>query len=241
MSARPDPLAFLTGQLSDRPYPGGIGLPGSGAKFTTDGAVQVWPGNTFLCHVARPSPAYTAMMEVQERLKQSPFAGFFVHLPPPSFHMTVFEGISPGQAGSPVWPADIAPDASRAMVTETLTHRVAGLSLPDFAIRATGLFCGNSLTVTGQTARDKAVLRGARSSLRDATGITPDGFETYGFHITLGYLLHWLSPATAAALIAYSDATFARYAEALQDIPLTACALCDFDTMHHFEPVHILR
>ena len=241
MSARPDPLAFLTGALSDKPYPGGVGLPGTGAKFTTDGAVQIWPGNTFLCHVIRPSPAFTAMMELQERLKRSPFANFFVHLPAPSFHMTVFQGMSPGDQGTPNWPADVPEDAARDTVTEVLRARVDKVCLPPLSIKATGLFCGNSLTIAGRDAAEEAKMRGARETLRTATGMSPEGFENYGFHITLGYLLHWLSPATAAELVAYSDETFALYEDALQDIPLAPCAFCNFDTMHHFEELMILR
>ena len=234
---RPEPIKFLTGTLSPRAYPSGVGLPGTGEKFTTDGVVEIWPGNTFVCHVERPSPAYAALMELQEAVKQSEFAAFFTFLPPPSFHMTVFQGMSPGNQGTPEWPRDVPVTASRDDVTETIAARTRGLELPEVRIRAKDLFCARSLTVTGIDEAAERTLRQARSDLRDATGISPRDFDSYVFHITLSYLIHWLSVSAATELAAFSDELFGEFEEALQDISLEPCAFCNFDSMHHFEPV----
>lgn len=237
---RPDPIAALTGALSNRPYPSGIGLPGTGAKFTTSGAVEIWKGNTFVCHVTRPSDAYAALVELQEGMRCGPFGPLFTWLPAPSFHMTLFQGMSPGKQGSPDWPQGLSGDASRDAITAELLQRTRGIVLPDFAIRATDLFCGNSLTVTGRDAAAEQRLRDARVTLRDATRMVPGDFDTYVFHITLGYRVAWLSDPTARALVEFSNALYADFAPRLQDIPLERCAFCTFDSMHHFEPVAVL-
>ena len=232
---RPDPIKFLTGQLSERPYPSGIGLPGTGAKFTTSGEVEIWPGNTFVCHVTRPSDAYMALVEMQERLKQSAFATFFTYLPAPSFHMTVFQGMSPGNQVTPAWPEDVSEKADRDTVTAEMLTRTAEVRLPGFRAKATDLFCGKSLTVTGADMEAEAELRRARETLRAATRMRPRDFDVYVFHITLGYLIQWLSPRAAEELTAFSTETFEDLADRLQNIPLDPCAFCNFDSMHHFE------
>lgn len=235
MPSRPDPIAFLTGQLRQSPYPSGIGLPGTGAKFTTDGTVEIWPGNTFVCHVTRPSKSYAALVEMQERVKMSRFGPLFTWLPAPSFHMTLFQGMSPGKQGSADWPEGVRADAPRDAVTAEILRRTEGVDLPRFDIRATDLFCGKSLTVVGRDAAAEAALRVARVRLREATGIRPPDFDSYVFHITLGYLIQWVSPGTAAELVAFSAETYGMFAGALQDITLDPCGVCNFDSMHHFE------
>ncbi|MDJ1017591.1 MAG: DUF1868 domain-containing protein, partial [Paracoccaceae bacterium] len=92
---RPNEIDHLTGRLSRTVRPPGISLPKGGGKFTTDGAVQIWPGNTFVCHLDRRSEPYALILALQEDLKKSAFQRFFAFLPPPSFHMTVYQGLSP--------------------------------------------------------------------------------------------------------------------------------------------------
>lgn len=96
-AAGKDPIAFATGRLSGQMLPDGISLPARGGKFATDGSVQVWPGNTFVCHV-QTGASLDALRALQEEVKLSRFARLFAFLPPSSFHMTVFQGRSPRSA-----------------------------------------------------------------------------------------------------------------------------------------------
>lgn len=230
---RPEPIAYLTGRLSSRNRPEGISLPGAGGKFATDGSVQTWPGNTFVRHVA-PGPSLEAVRALQEDLRLSRFAPFFAHLPVPSMHMTVFQGLSPTQ------PADFD-RIRRDDQTALMMQRLGGIAFPPKRhVRCHGLFAAHSLTVIGVDRETEAALRQERVALRDATGLRPADFETYVFHITLGYPLEWLTEGTARALVEFSDALFARHAAALQVIELGPNAFCSFDTMHHFEPLRPL-
>ncbi|MDB3935437.1 DUF1868 domain-containing protein [Granulosicoccus sp.] len=268
IAQRPDAFKLLTGQLSTRDYPSGISPPGQGGKFDTSGNVQHWQGNTFVCHVVRSSPCYAAIVELQERVKRSEFAQLMTFMPAPSFHMTVFQGVSPGSQGSgnwpaglpddihrddwPAglskdihrddWPAGLSKDTHRDDATAEMLRRVHDVELASrFDIRATGLFCANSLTVAGRNDEAESKLRQARESLRTATRISPPEFDSFVFHITLGYLIQWLSENTAKELIEFSDSLYAMFKSQLQNIALEPCAFCNFDNMHAFLPVRVFK
>ena len=237
-SGHPDELALLTGRLSGRPYPPGISLLGGGGKFAPDGAVQHWPGNTFVCHVDRSSSAYEAIRALQEEVKKSPFNRFFTFLPPPSFHMTVYQGLSPGMTADTGWPRGIPMGQSRDEVSTALMQRLDGVSLPaSFKIKVDRLLAGYSLRVSGADDQEERALRQARVALRDATGITFADFDDYGFHITLGYLIDWLSEGTARELAAFSTELSTQMLAGIGPIDLGPVEFCNFDTMHHFEVV----
>ena len=238
---RPDAINYLTGRLSDRTRPPGIELPNCGGKFNPDGAVQNWPGNTFICHVDRRSAAFEAIRELQEEVKKSVFNRFFTFLPPPSFHMTVYQGLAPGMTTGAGWPADLPEELSRDEITSDLLKRLASLQPPSsYRVKVDGLYCGYSLTMTGADAHQEAALRQTRTALRDATGIVFADFHDYVFHITMAYLVDWLSEKTARELVAFSAELESRYKSAIGEIELGAVEFCNFDTMHHFEPVKTL-
>lgn len=236
---RDDPIDLLTGRLSDLPAPRAITEPGQGGKFAPDGSVQQWPGNTFICHIAPGSAQHGALCAMQEEMKAGPVGAFFTWLPPASFHMTVFQGISPDD---PVWPEGLDCELDCELdcdaVTKALVPKVRSLSLPQrLAPAARGLYAGHSVTLEGKDAAAEARLRATRQALRDATGINPHGFDVYTFHITLGYPLRWLNEAEAQKVCAASDVAFAAHRHALAEIPLGPVEFCTFENMHHFEPV----
>lgn len=232
---RDDPFDLLTGQLSDLPCPRAISEPGQGGKFAHDGTVQPWPGNTFICHIDPDGPQHAALCAMQDAMKASEVAANFSWLPPSSFHMTVFQGVSPDD---PVWPEGLSRDLTRDAVTEALLDRLHSVTLPQHLTPAArGLHAGHSVTLEGKDAPAEARLRAARMALREATGLHPHGFDTYTFHITLGYPLRWLSAGEAQAVIVVSDAAFAAHGAALAEIPLGPIEFCTFENMHHFETV----
>lgn len=230
--SRPDPIAYLTGAIDGTTRPAGISLPGEGGKFATDGTVQVWQGNTLVCHVPPDSAAHDAIRALQEEVKMSRFARFFTFLPPSSFHMTVLGGMSPGF--EPRGPR-------RDTVSAELLKTVEGLTFPATRqARVAELYCGHSLTMTGTGPDGDSPLRAERDALRAATGINPADYDDHVFHITLAYPVEWLTRPTAEALVAFSADLTARHAPMLADIPLGPVEFCNFETMHHFEPLKVL-
>lgn len=235
--SRPDAVAYLTGGLSDNSVPSGVSPRGAGAKFTSEGLVLPWRGNTIICHVQRGSQEHAALCEVQAALRESPLSCHFAYLPPASFHMTVFQLISNGSD----WPKEVPQDASLATATDVLTRQLAGVSVPKvFAVTAHEIYGGFSITMSGACVAEESKLRQTRRLLRDATGITPHDFDGYVFHITLGYLLRWLDVDEATRMVDLSQAVFARFGDQLQNIKLGPLEFCTFENMHHFKQVNFL-
>ena len=238
---RPDEIEHLTGRLSGEPRPRGISLLNGGVKFTPDGAVQRWPGNTFVCHINRTSMAFEAILELQEEMKKSVFNRFFTFLPPPSFHMTVYQGLSPDMKPGSGWPEGIPGGLSRDNVNAVFKERLEGLALPSsFSIKVDGFFAGHSLTVSGANEDEERALRQARVSLRDTTGLSFGDFDDYVFHITLAYLIDWMSEKTARELVDFSSGISQRVLDQIGDIELGPVEFSCFDSMHHFELLKLL-
>ncbi len=238
MPERRDAIEFLTGRLKGSRYPTGISLPGCGGKFATDGTVQYWPGNTFICHLDPETDAWRAVRDLQEEVKCSSYARLYSFLPPPSFHMTIMPGISPGnhlaQEGKD--PSDAEVD--RKALSNKMLDQVSGLDIPrSFQITATDLFALKSLTVTGLNSVQERSLRQARTLLRNSTGLESDDFDDYVFHITLAYLVCWLSDSLAEEVCEHSAGLFERYRHRLAEIELGPVEFCEFNSMHHFEPL----
>ena len=239
---RPNEIHYLTGRLSDAPLPPWVSLEGHGGKFTTDGRLQTWPGNTFICHVDRNSHAFAAIGALQAELKASAFQKLFTFLPPASFHMTVFQGISPTPKPGTGWPLGLPRDLSRDEVTDALLARIDGIALPQRRrMRVVGLFGGFSLTMAGATEEEEKSLRQTRIALRGATGIDFADFDDYVFHITLAYLLKWVPEATAHGIAALGAELAERHKDEIGLIDLGPVEFCNFDNMHHFEPIKLLR
>jgi hypothetical protein len=239
--SRPNEIEHLTGRLSNLARPPGISLLNGGGKFTPDGAVQQWPGNTFICHIDRRSHAFEAIRALQEEVKMSVFNRFFTFLPPPSFHMTVYQGLSPDTKPGSGWPADIPEGLPREEVNALLLERLNRVALPaSYKIKVDGLFAGYSLTVSGADEGQERALRQTRIALRHATGISFKDFDSYVFHITMAYLIDWLSEGTAKELADYSSEIGRQFLSGIASIALGPVEFCNFDTMHNFEVVATL-
>lgn len=96
---RPDPLRFLTGADTELSRPRAISEPAQGGKFTPEGEVLPFPGNTVICHIDPKSDVHAALCEMQDEVQHSDFGAIFTYLPQASLHMTVFQGISPDSPG----------------------------------------------------------------------------------------------------------------------------------------------
>lgn len=238
---RPDPIAYLTGQLSGARRPEAVTETSGGGKFTPVGAALPFPGNTVICHVLRHTRAWAALGEMQSELRDGPHAHHFTFLPPESFHMTIFGCVSGPRGEGRPWPRDLPETAALDTVTETLLSRLRRVEI-DCPIRArpVGLFGGYSVTMQGLDDRHETALRRIRRRMRDATDIHEPNFEGYVFHITLAYLVSWLEATEAREVVALSDRLFSRFATDIDEVPLGPVEFCKFETMHSFELVERL-
>ena len=235
---RPDPVAFLTGRLSNAPRPEAIKPAGSGGKFALDGTVERFPGNTVICHIDRRSEAFRELVALQSALREGPHARHFTFMPPDSFHMTVFGGVTEPLRGTERWPRGIPHDAATQDVTDEFARRLAGTGAPSgHAIKVDDVFAGYSVTVSGATAGQEASLRDLRDRLRDATGLHDPEHDAYVFHITLAYLVEWVEETAAREIVESSDRLGREFRSRLPTIELGPPEFCSFQSMYRFDPL----
>lgn len=228
-------LAALTGAG------GGARPPAVGVKFDARGAALPIADNTIICHIDPDSAEHAALCSIQSALKAAPFAPHFNYLPPSSFHMTVFEGVSADERRAECWPDGLPLDASIAASTEFVADRLKGLSIArDYTVRAEALYAGIGIRLTGADPGQEEVLRGVRDRIAAVTGLRKPNHETYVFHVTLAYLMRWLSEDDARAVHETSAAIFERHRPALASIALGPPELCTFETMHRFDRLRYL-
>ncbi|KAF4472116.1 RNA ligase cyclic nucleotide phosphodiesterase [Fusarium albosuccineum] len=178
------------------PYP--IGVP---FKFTPDGTVQRYPGNTTVCHIPISSPLIPGLHKVYTTLASHPtLAKVFRLLPPSSWHMTVFDGVREQECEPGMWPPDLAKqplceataDFSKRLREFGLSLEKEGLAPPyKIAVRGFDLpaTVGVGLLVEGATREEEQRMRRLRDRLGDVLGFKAPNHETYRFHISIAYLL----------------------------------------------------
>lgn len=224
---------YLTGALTGGEKPDAVGR-----KFTPEGAPLACPGFTTICHVDKSSDAFAALTRAQDRLKTGPLASAFTFMPPASLHMTIFEGIIDYSRTRARWPGHLSLDATVEAATEDARARLQGVDLDtSFAVRPEGVFAGFSVSMTGATKEQEMALRQTRNRLRDALNLHRPDHDSYQFHITLAYLLRWLSADEARQVIDLSREVTQMLFAQMPALTLGPIELCRFETMHHFEPI----
>lgn len=231
----------LTGGGAETGRPGSITDAGDGGKFTPDGTVLPWPGNTFIFHIDKASPAYSALCRIQDALMAQPFADHFTYLPQPSFHMTVFSGVG----GEPLYPEDWPERLERGLPLEDVTRlfieRLEGLTAPSgLRISLAHLHGGYSMMVRPDGEEVEERLRRLRNQLRDALGFSRPNHDTYRFHVTLAYRTRFMEAEQAEEVIRICHQIFAPHREALSGIRLGPAEFCEFGNMYEFKPKALL-
>ena len=216
--------------------------PTLGLKFARDGSPLPFRGNTIICHIPETAPEVPALAELAQQLQALPWGGRFAFLPASSYHMTVFEGVTDTERTPERWPEGVAADAALADITRRFIDRLRGLSVPQrFAMRPAGLMpMGTGGTVVGLEPADEDTarqIRGLRESFALILGLRKPNHDAYRFHITLSYLLEWLSPAEAEQHLAAHQHLGEAFIEAHPVLQLGPPEFCVFETLHSFLPV----
>lgn len=224
-----DPILCLTGPDTGRPARPQMSVD----KFDQSGHVRQTFGLTLLCHIDPSSDAWAALCELQDQMAKGPHADSFSFLPKPSFHMTVFDGVIDYRRDAANWPGDISVTAPIPDVEAHWRPKVDALDLPKgFTITAMDFLGGFTLNVA-----ETPQLRATRNQIATALDVWRPDHDTYPFHITLGYLIHWLTPEAAQTTQARAQDAFAAQAHRLKDIALGPPEFCRFASMHRFDPI----
>lgn len=168
-------------------------------KFHADGTVAYWPGNSIICHIDKRSESFMALLDVHRRLSRSGMLHRIAVLPPASYHLTVFNGLSYPERHVN-FPTDVARDASEEFCNdrfwEILKKFDLGSELP-IRMRALPAALQTNLYNIGFEPADdtetKKILS-LRDRLAAALNYRLADHETFRFHITLNYFFSKMDP-----------------------------------------------
>jgi hypothetical protein len=232
-----DTKAPFTPQAEHK-YPSGVP-----DKFDRDGNVQYFPGNTIIIHLDHESEIYKALTATYNRLsKPNSLSHLYTLLPPPSFHMTVFEGCTDKIRKPGYWPADMALDAPLEQCTSAFKSKLSsfhlGTPLP-YKLTIAGykaLGNGVSLHVIPQPAFE-TVLRNLRDELSENLQIKAPKHDKYRFHISLAYFVEFLSEEQKVEM---TELLMEDFDSIPKEFELGSPEFCTYESMFRFDPVLVL-
>lgn len=216
---------------------------GPGRKFALDGSVQRYPGNTVICPIPTQSEAFAALARAYEQLRAdigTQSAGCLTWLPPDSYHMTVFDGVTNAYRRPGDWPQTLPLDASmeecNRYVGERLRKLTLGFEPPIRLAVDTADLHGVSTTVALRPIdeAENARLRELRDRISAAIGVRHAGHDTYRFHTSFAYYVRsFTADDEANYQLAYAR-MMRHLSKTLPVLELQAPGYCLFDDMFAF-------
>lgn len=216
-------------------------------KFDAHGNVLGFAGNTFLCHVPLFTPLSDALTAVRDRIKAGPHADALAMLPPESYHMTVFEGVTDSERRRGTWPADLPLNATLAECTRHMMKKLQGFDLacelplrmkvaePDAQLKI-GAMC-----LVPADAEEARKLRDLRDRLAALLGFRAPWHDSYVFHMTHSYLIRPMNLDRIKQALDFHSALYAERVAPLGTLSLGAPEFCTFINMQAFDNLFFLR
>ena len=158
--------------------------------------------------------------------------------------MTVLDGVREKECEPGMWPpglekqplADSTRDFARKLRELGPLLEGEGLA-PPYQMRVRGFdpaVVGIGLEIEGATAEEDQRMRRLRDRLADTLGFRAPNHQTYGFHLSMAYLLRHIDGVERKEL----NQIFAQFLPAVQrDFELGAVEFCTFENMYTFTRV----
>ena len=214
-----------------------------GHKFKPEGSVLEYPGNTVLSHLPFDSDLHRALRALYHDIQKQDFAGCYTFLPPNSWHMTIYEGVSDQIRLRDSWPGDLALNSSL-----KACHAHVASQLADFE---SGLEAGMKMNITGFEPLDDGIalkllpatpdgeraLRELRDRLSERLKILHPGHANYSFHMGFSYLLRPLTGEDQASIEHYLKEWQTKLP---RSFVLEPPAFCVYDDMYAFRRIFFL-
>ncbi|KAK3362273.1 RNA ligase/cyclic nucleotide phosphodiesterase [Lasiosphaeria hispida] len=222
-------------------YP--LGVP---SKFDPDGNVQPFAGNTIVAHLPPSDKLYNSLLSLHAKLAASSLAHLFALLPPPSWHMTVFEGVCDQVRMPGLWPSDLPLNAPLEQVTAHFAEKLAAFEFVDgeqlpYRLTVTGfspLFIGIGVSLRLRTPEEEAGFRGLRDRLSKTLLIRAPHHDNYGLHLSLAYFLRYPDEQQKAELLQLlTDHLNGGMA---WEFELGAPEFCTYENMYRFDRLSYL-
>jgi len=211
-------------------------------KFDAKGGVLRFSGNTFLSHIPLGTKASDALIAVRDTIKGRSFTHCLAFTPPSSYHMTVIQGADDAVRQPGHWPADLPLDTPLDACTAHFERKLAGFQLRaplplrmrivDFSAHRDS---GATVRLEPIDAAENRKIRGLRDRIADLLEIRAPGHEQYGFHVTLAYLVNWMSAEQAQEYLALQPDCLRLLQTNVPVLELGAPEFCVFNDMYAFD------
>lgn len=197
----------MTGMMADMAVGQALHPPDVGRKFSAEGQVLPFLGDTIICHLpqqGQDSEAFDALLDIYRELPGERWSRKVTTLPPSSYHMTIFGGANDKERLTQLWPSGLPLDLPIDECNRILADRLRGFHLgndaPPYRMQvdlAAPPANETPLTIrlVAADADTETRIRRLRDRLSELLGIDDPGHATYHFHITLAYQV---APMTAA-------------------------------------------
>ncbi|HKT26672.1 DUF1868 domain-containing protein [Dyella sp.] len=216
-------------------------------KFDAHGNVLRFPGNTVICHVPLFTPLSNALTAVRDQIKAGPYADAFAILPPESYHMTVFEGVTEKERTRDRWPAELPLNVTLAECTRQMANKLRifdlGCDLPlrmKLAKPDEQLKIG-AMSLMPANAEEAHKLRDLRDRLAAQLGFRAPWHDSYVFHMTHSYLIKGMNLETVKRILAFHSKLYTELVSPMGIITLGAPEFCTFIDMQAFDNLFFLR
>ncbi|EPS37077.1 hypothetical protein H072_9326 [Dactylellina haptotyla CBS 200.50] len=225
----------------NRPYP--IGVP---SKFDVDGKVQPYAGCTVTSPLSSSSELHVSLVSLYEKLAASHLSNLYALLPTTSWHMTVFEGLTnPERDYWPKYLKDKSMDEVVAIFKSKLENFDLQCELPFRLsvvgfdpLQKAGVWYGIGLTIVGRSDGELVRIKALRDRLSDALGYQMPWHQSYGLHISMGYLIRKLTEVQEKEL---RSLVMDHFATMSKDFELEVVEFSTFKDMFAFEPLIPLK
>jgi len=189
---------------------------------------------------------YNLFLALYEKLKNHPLSHLYVLLPPSSWHMTVFEGVCDKIRKPGRWPDDLSVNATmeecNSLYEDKLSSSFDLQSDPDtyhFTITKFKPLNKSGIGVHLEpSAEDNARIRRLRDRLSKLLHIRAKDHKTYAFHLTVAYLLRYLSEEQEREL---SDLLKDHFEGMPKQLQLGPPEFCTFEDIFTFKRVFYLK
>jgi hypothetical protein len=216
-------------------------------KFDAHGNVLRFPGNKLICHVPLFTPLSDALTAVRDQIKAGPYAEAFAMLPPESYHMTVFEGVTDDERTRERWPAELPLNVTLAECTRHIASKLQvfdlGCELPlrmKLAEPDQQMMIG-AMSLVPANAQEAHKLRDLRDRLAERLGFRAPWHDNYTFHMTHAYLIKSMSLDTVKQALAFHSKLYTELVSPVGIITLGAPEFCTFIDMQAFDNLFFLR
>ena len=218
-------------------------------KFSTEGVVQPFAGNTVICHLPAQCAMRDVMDEFHDKLKTSSFQGRLGLTTVDSYHMTIFPGANDKDRQASGWPSYVPPKATITECNAAVEERMRAARLHSQLPLRVAVDVPATLNYPRAcTLRMKAInsaeetkLRSVRDQLAQIYGFRLADHASYVFHITMSYQVAAFDEAQAREFEAMRAEYVQRIIAAQPVLEFGNPEYCVFEDMFRFETKLLLN